>query len=340
MKLREYLEDHILFLIICIFYFLLQGCLLYFLGNRLSMILILGFIWISIFTLYLGMDYYKKNKRFHHIMKLEQHLDQKYLMHEMMDKSANHEEAFYYRLLYRGNKSMLEHVSMVRREQRAYKEYVEQWVHEIKTPIAAMKLWCENQRLERPRDLLQQLEHTEHYVEQALYYARSDNVENDFHVHAVDLIECIHESLLQNKYLCMNAHVRIEIPNTSCIVYTDEKWVVFILNQLLENAVKYRRETNALVKMSFREKGNKIELSLWDNGLGISAHDLPRVFEKGFTGENGRSSNKHSTGIGLYLCKRLCTSLTVGIQMTSIEKEYTEVVLSFPSKDYNSVSSV
>ncbi|MGX8852646.1 sensor histidine kinase [Amedibacillus sp. YH-ame10] len=329
MKLSEYLEDQASFLITMFLVLIVQSLILYFLGNNLSMIIVLDGMWGIFFITYLNMQFRKKHKQHMLIRYLEETLDQKYLLHEVLPQDMNHEEQFYKHLLYVGNKSMLEHVSSIRRERKEYQEFIEQWVHEVKTPIAAMKLWSENQQVERKRDLMQQIERTEHYVEQALYYARSENVEKDFHIHAFDLMKGIQESLLKNKYLCMCSQVRIEMPSGEYCVYTDEKWVIFILNQLIENAVKYRKSEDAFIRIEIQKVNEHTYLRVIDNGKGIQAQDLPRVFEKGFTGENGRVSNKHSTGIGLYLCKRLCDALSIGIEIQSVEGEYTEVILCF-----------
>lgn len=330
MKRSEYIDDHISFIIVCFLLLLIQSLLLYFLGNNISMIIILNIIWLMIFTLYFGMDYHKKYKRFQQILMMEDKLDRKYLLHEILPHGANHEETFYKRLLYIGNKAMLEQISQARRDRREYQEYIEQWVHEIKTPIAAMKLWSDNQQVTRKRDFLQQMERTEHYVEQALYYARSENVEKDFHIHHVNIAQCIEESVLKNKYLCMQSQVRVNVPKDSCIVLTDEKWVTFILHQLIENAIKYRRVHDASIVLSLEERAGHTYIHVRDNGLGISSQDISRVFEKGFTGENGRMSNQHSTGIGLYLCKRLCDALSVDIQIESQVGCYTDVMIIFP----------
>lgn len=223
---------------------------------------------------------------------------------------------------------MLEEISAVQRAHREYQEYIEQWVHEIKTPIAAMKLFVENQQGERKRQLFQQLERLEHYVEQALFYARSESVEKDFRIQQISLSSCIQEALLQCKYLCTQAGVSIHFPKEDALVYTDEKWLIFLLNQLIENAVKYRRKEGAVLCLDIQQLHHTVILSVRDNGIGIPEHDLPRIFDKGFTGDNGRLVHSHSTGIGLYLCKRLCTSLQIDLRAQS-GREGTTMVLEF-----------
>lgn len=340
MNFYEYLEDRVSFLLCSVLFLIVQSLLLYFLGNTLFIIFVLFFIWVIMFTCYLLWDFTHKYKKMKQIDNIIEQLDQKYLLYEVLPKNGTYEENYYKDLLYIGNKSMIEQVSAIRREREEYQEYIEQWVHEIKTPIAAMKLWSENQQVERKRDLQQQLERTENYVEQALYYARSENVAKDLHIHKLNISECIHDSIQKNKYLCLQSCVKIEVSNEAYMVFSDEKWMVFIMNQLIENAVKYRRNEAACITIDIQEEGKDILVSVKDNGKGICAQDLPRVFEKGFTGVNGRSANKHSTGIGLYLCERLCKALAVDIKIQSVVNEYTCVILRFKRESYNTVSAM
>lgn len=329
MKLTDYIEDHITFLFFSLIFLFIQSMLLYFLGNNFGIVLIIATLWFFIFFLYFCIDFTKKRRRMKQIQNSLHALDKKFLLHEVFPRGGSHEELFYKKLLHAGNKSMLEHVSFIKRERQEYQEYIEQWVHEIKTPIAAMKLWSENQEGERKRDILKQIERLEHFVEQALYYARSENVENDFRIARIDLLDCIRESLLQCKYLCTSSRMHIELQEHGYYVYTDEKWLIFILNQIIENAVKYRREEQAKITITMEENEKAISLIIRDNGKGICAEDLPRVFEKGFTGENGRTADAHATGIGLYLCHKLCNALEIDMYIKSKEDFYTNVILSF-----------
>lgn len=325
MSFSEFLEDRVRFLIVCALFLSAQACLLFAMGNEIFLIVVLSLLWFTVFSVYMVLEYHRKNKRMKHLEQMSAELDQKYLLHEVFPKGGSSEEQFYKQLLYIGNKSMLEHVSNVKRERIAYQEYIEQWVHEIKTPIAAMKLWSENQAGEKKRSGLTQIERIEHYVEQALYYARSASVEKDLRIQPIDLKDCVQESFLQCKYLCTSSHVQVDIAPIDQMVLSDEKWLIFILNQVIENAVKYRSDENARIWIDMQEGIDSVTLQIHDNGKGIRANDLPRVFEKGFTGENGRTANRHATGIGLYLCKTLCTALHIEMKLNSIVHEGTTV---------------
>ncbi|MCM1237460.1 MAG: ATP-binding protein, partial [Ruminococcus flavefaciens] len=223
-----------------------------------------------------------------------------------------------------------------KRERAEYKEYIEQWIHEIKTPITAMRLLCENHRSEIPKQLsksfLLELEKTNQYTEQALYYARSEHTQKDYSVREIRLCDVIHQAIAENKHLLLHYNVRIDVKETGHTVYSDEKWLCFILNQLIVNAVKYRSETPILRFDIEHHNGNTI-LNIADNGIGIAASELPRIFEKGFTGENGRNAAQNATGIGLYLCKRLCDKLGIGITAHSADHR-TVFQLSFPIDDF------
>ena len=129
--------------------------------------------------------------------------------------------------------------SPVKPERREYKEYIEQWIHEVKTPITAMKLLCENNRSPFSREVLAELENINQYTEQALYYARSEHAEKDYSVREVNLCDVVHSAIADNKYLLRQSNMSIQIDDIETKVYTDEKWVRFILNQIIGNAIKY-----------------------------------------------------------------------------------------------------
>ena len=260
------------------------------------------------------------------VVDMTEQLSERYLISEVMELPEQAEDQVYYRILKMAGKSMLEQISEVKRERLEYKEYIEQWIHEIKTPITAMKLLCENHRTEWTKELLLELEKTNRFTEQALYYARSEHTEKDYSVREMALSNVVHQAIADNKYLLLQNGVHLEVEEMQDTVYSDEKWVRFILNQLIVNAVKYRSEQPVLHFSASRQQ-DQVILVVEDNGIGIPSADLPRIFEKGFTGQNGRIVQQ-STGIGLYLCKRLCEKLGIGITADSSEHG-TAISLSF-----------
>ena len=226
---------------------------------------------------------------------------------------------------------MLERIGEVQRERKEYKEYIEQWIHEVKTPITAIKLICENNRCSFTRELLAELENINRFTEQALYYARSEHTEKDYSVREINLSDVVHGAIADNKYLLRQNNVAVTVEDVEYSIYSDDKWLRFILDQLISNAVKYRADQPALHFFAVKEN-DSIILSVEDNGIGIPQSDLPRIFEKGFTGQNGRMI-RSSTGIGLYLCRRLCDKLGIGISASS-EGKGTAISLSFRINDF------
>lgn len=301
-------------------------------GNSLDSIVLILIIWLMILALFFTKRYYNRKVQLDRLLKLAEQMEERYLISEVMEKPERADDQVYYRLLKMAGKSMLEQIGEVKRERTEYKEYVEQWVHEIKTPITAMKLLCENHRSEWAKDLLVELEKTNCFTEQALYYARSEHTEKDYSVREVRLFDVVHQAIAENKYLLLQNSVSIELQETDDMVYSDEKWICFILNQLIVNAVKYRM-AQPILKFYTERQNNQVVLCVQDNGIGIDAGDLPRIFEKGFTGKNGRETGQNATGIGLYLCKRLCDKLDIGISAVSASGG-TTIRLSFLMNDF------
>ena len=300
-------------------------------GNQFQTVLFIFTVWFIILTTYLSVVYYVRKRYLNQLLDMAEQLEERYLIPEIMTIPRKADEQVFYQIMKMAEKSMLEKIGAIQNERKEYKEYIEQWIHEVKTPITAMKLLCENNRSSFAREILAELENINQYTEQALYYARSEHTEKDYSVRETDLCDVVHRAIADNKYLLRQSNMAITIDAIETRVYTDDKWVRFILNQIIGNAIKYRTEQPVL-RFSTTETNDRVVLSISDNGIGIPPSDLPCVFEKGFTGKNGRTG-KNSTGIGLYLCKRLCDKLGIGITVHS-ENEGTTIALIFQMNDF------
>ncbi len=283
--------------------------------NRDSLLLILA-VWGTVLAGYLIWTYRRRKAQMDELLHLSEQLEERYLLPAVMERPTRADDLVFYQLLRQSGKSMLERVSAAEREQDAYREYIEQWVHGCKTPITAMKLLCENHRTDFTKDLLMELEQINRSIEQALYYARSEHPEKDYLVREIRLFDVVHQEIAENRYLLRQCNVQLDLAETDVSVYSDEKWLCFILNQIIVNAVKYRT-ASPVIRFFVEQSGNQVTLCIADNGIGISAGDLPRIFDKGFTGENGRNASQAATGIGLYLCKRLCEKLDISLTAAS-----------------------
>lgn len=331
MNRRQYWKNRIPFLLTNLICMVALTVFLLVCDISISAVLLILVVWALVLLAGLFLTYWKRDQQMRQLLGMAGQLSERYLISEVMELPEQAEDQVYYRLLKMAGKSMLEQISEVKRERLEYKEYIEQWIHEIKTPITAMKLLCENHRTDWTKELLLELEKTNRFTEQALYFARSEYTEKDYSVREMALAQVVHQAIADNKYLLLQSGMRLEVEEIQVTVYSDEKWVRFILNQLIANAVKYRAGQPVLRFSACRQQ-DQVVLMVEDNGIGISPADLPRIFEKGFTGQNGRIVHQ-STGIGLYLCKRLCEKLGIGISANS-EGKGTTISLYFHINDF------
>lgn len=285
------------------------GLFLLAVGNSIDTVVLILTAWITVLLIYVLAGCCSRKKYLDKLLRMTEQLSERYLIADLMKEPERADDQVFYRILKLSEKSMLENIDAVYQERKDYRDYIEQWVHEIKTPITAMKLLCENHPSSFSRDILIELEKINSFTAQTLYYARSEHTEKDCSIREVSLADIVHGAIADNKYLLRQNGVSIEMEGVAGTVYTDDKWVRFILNQLIGNSVKYRTE-KPLLHFSAKRQGEQVRLIIADNGIGIAEADLPRIFEKGFTGQNGRSIHS-STGIGLYLCKQLCDKLGI-----------------------------
>ncbi len=200
-------------------------------------------------------------------------------------------------------------------------DYYTMWVHQIKTPISAMKLLIQTSEYEVSGDLSSELFKVEQYVEMVLSYVRLGSNENDFVIKEYELDDIIRQAIRKYAPLFIRKKIVLDFQNTNCKVLTDEKWLVFVIEQLLSNAIKYTNKGKILI---YKLEDKKLVIE--DTGIGISSEDIPRIFDKGFTGYNGRTDKK-ATGLGLYLCKKILDKLSHKIYIESEVGVKTKVIL-------------
>lgn len=279
--------------------------------------------------LYMTIDHVRKRSYYKEILRISSQLNETYLLPNLIEKPDFYEGELLYELLYDSGKSMLEQVNRHKQAQLDYREYIEQWVHEIKTPVAALSLLLENGG--DKQTFLAELSQVEGYIQQVLYYARSQNPEKDFFVKEFDLSELIGDVIKKQARTFITNKIRLDYDPTPAIVYADRKWTSYILEQLISNAMKYTIGSDRALAIYGVDGKNGYCLTIADNGVGIPACDLSRIFDKGFTGENGRKFGR-STGMGLYLCKTLCDKLFIGLSVSSEVGVGTKVALTFPKR--------
>ena len=205
-------------------------------------------------------------------------------------------------------------------------DYYSMWVHQIKTPIAAMNFLLDNEEVDQ-KILQQELFKIERYVEMVLTYIRLDSTSSDYVITKINLDEVVKDSVKKYATIFINKKIKLNYVSHETIVISDKKWLSFAFEQILGNSVKY---TSTSGEITIETCENKLIIE--DNGMGIKEEDLPRIFEKGFTGFNGRYEKK-SSGLGLYLCKKTLDKLGHHIEISSKVGEGTRIEITFPKED-------
>ena len=205
-------------------------------------------------------------------------------------------------------------------------DYYSMWVHQIKTPIAAMNFLLDNEEIDR-KILQQELFKIERYVEMVLTYIRLDSMSSDYVITKINLDEVVKDSVKKYATIFINKKIKLNYVSHETMVISDKKWLSFAFEQILGNSVKYSGTGGEITIETCENK-----LVIEDKGIGIKEEDLPRIFEKGFTGFNGRYEKK-SSGLGLYLCKKTLDKLGHHIEISSKVGEGTRVEITFPKED-------
>ncbi|MGN1344425.1 MAG: sensor histidine kinase [Traorella sp.] len=259
-------------------------------------------------------DYYHFLKLHHMLVDLQKRT---MLSIQELPSCKNQTEEDYQKLI---EKIFLDKINIITKKDKQYDDLVDYytlWAHQIKTPIAALHLLLNEQQL---NDCEEELFKIEQYVDMVLTYLKVDHQGTDLKISSIDIDECIKKSIRKYAKLFIRKKLQLNYDSKHVIILSDEKWLCFIIEQLLSNAIKYTPQGSVNIRVE-----NDI-LTIQDSGIGIQEEDIPRVFEKGFTGYNGRCDSK-STGIGLYLVKKMCHKLGHKIWIESVVGEYTKVMI-------------
>lgn len=211
-------------------------------------------------------------------------------------------------------------------------DYYTMWAHQIKTPIAAFSMIIQSMEAGIEKKLMEQeLFKIEQYVEMVLHYIRLNNLSSDLRLEIYSLQDIVRQTVKKYAATFIYKKISLNFKGFDCGVITDEKWITFVLEQILSNALKYTKSGSISI---YLDENLEKTLIIEDTGIGIADEDIPRVFERGFTGYNGRMDKK-STGIGLYLCKEIIIRLSHKISMTSEVGKGTKVAIDFSTDKIN-----
>ena len=330
MKFSDYITDRIVSVVCFVISEGLVFGLLWLVEVPMVFIIFTEIIFLLFFLFSLIWDYHRRSGYYKRLLQLLDQLDEKTLLMEIAERPGFLDAKIVSYILKQNNKYQNDKIAEMQKQSRDYRDFLDTWVHEIKTPITSARLIIENEKNPTTLKIEDELRKIDNFVELVLYYARSSDVEKDFKVENTTLKALVSTALKTYSKPIIQAGGRIHMEGMDIPVCADSKSCSFIIGQVISNAIKYRQEEFRLEFRSQVQK-NRIALLIHDNGIGISRADLSRVFDKGFTGENGRRFPK-STGIGLYLCKKLCDRMNIAISISSEKGQGTTVALYFPTE--------
>ena len=334
MSFLKYLKDKIFIIITFLFSYIIILLMLIAFKIDYSLIIAITIVLFLMILIIILTDYFRKKGFYNTLINNTNKLDKKYLVLETLYKPDFYEGKIAYDTLYEINKSMTENVKKHNDQLTDFKEYIEMWIHEIKVPIASLVLQIHNNKDKKSKDILKKINKIDELTEQILYYVRTESIEKDYLIKDANLNKIVGEVALKNKDYLLENKINFVCDNLNYDVLTDSKWLVFILNQIVNNSIKYKKEKgDAILKIYAENNKKSVKLIIEDNGIGIIESDLPRVFDKSFTGYNGRIRHK-STGMGLFIAKSLCDRLGHKIEIQSKQNEYTKVIITFSKNDY------
>lgn len=337
MKFFRYLKDKKIYLLCMLSgLFVLEGYLCIF-NTNMFLKLLAGTIILGSTFIPLIMEYMQKVSFYKYLESAQRGLDKKYLFTEIISRPSFLEGQIFYDTAVEVNHNMCDEINQYKQNIREYKEYIEMWVHEAKTPVATAHLILENNPSKVTESIGEEIEKLEGFIEQVLYYSKIDTVEEDYKITEHTLKDIVHKVIIQNKKALIGNKIKIDLHDLDYKVQTDAKWMVFILNQIINNSIKYRKKEKASIEIYGEKAHDQIKLIIKDNGIGIKEEELQKVCQKGFVGTNGRRKEA-TTGMGLYICKKLMDKMHHSLQVTSILDEETCVTCVFPLSSYLFIS--
>ncbi len=333
MSFREYIKDRMSLIFITVAAWAMMLFFFVSFQIRTDIIIVFSIIYYTAALLRFIWDFLRRREFYNSLSESMEQLDKKYLLSEVTEEPDFAEGRIAYEALCEANRSMCENIAAYKKSSAEFREYIEMWVHEVRLPVASMLLMSHNDG-ENGVKYGEQLRRIDTCIESVLYYSRSENAEKDYIIKPYELKRIFGGVAVKNREDILRRNITLSTEGLDKTVMTDSKWLEFILGQLLSNSMKYfAEEREPEIKVYAEENNNSIVLHFRDNGIGIPAADLPYIFDKSYTGENGHTHSR-STGMGLYIVKSLCERLGHSISASSVQNEYTDISVSFGKNDH------
>ena len=327
MKIIDYLKSNKVYILLYILFILLFNINVYIdpgIDMGKDSLIYLNLIFALALVLFMIYDFFKKKKEFDTILDTVKVIDSVDVDEEFKDGIEKElirqikEEHIYW----------MNKMEKIEDELKDVNDYMTDWIHQVKIPISILEIMSKRvDDTEISKNINREIKRIDSLVEQALYIIRSGEYSSDFSIEEVEIDKVIRNVIKKNRYLFIYNKLEIDISEIGFSVYTDRKWIAHIIELIIDNACKYSREGGKIEIFSEQREKSRI-IHIKDYGEGIDKVDLDRIFEKGFTGKNGRNRFK-STGMGLYISKKILTALGDDIEVNSVEGEFCDVSIIF-----------
>lgn len=326
MSLLKYLKEIKLFLILMIFIMIIVDVTILLdpnLGSSIDTLIYINILSILATMIFISIGYgnYK--------MKIRRFINS---IHNIKEENHDMEDNYLYKNLKEHIEYNEEEINNLRNELEEINDYMTNWIHEVKIPISVLQIIGKRvNEIDESRELSRQINsevsRIDKLVEQAMYSSRAGNYNSDFIINEVNLEQAVKDVIKKNKYQFIYNKIDLQVDKLDKVVLTDKKWITHIIELIIDNAIKYSNE-GGKIEIYMRENKKGWELHVKDYGMGIIPQDIERVFDKGFTGQNGRKMAK-STGMGLYIAKKILNKLSHDINITSTLNEFCDVYITF-----------
>lgn len=298
------------------------------LDKSLSDILYMNILIFSISLIFLLIDYIKWRNSYSGLRKA---LCNKEDIDRLLPNGEKLEQVLIREIIAFKNDEKLKKTNELINDLEEINDYITRWVHEIKIPLSVCELIADKIEEEELYDISEELrgelERINFLTNQVLYTSRASNYSEDFAIEEINLYTLVKSVIKNNMNSFISKKIEVEMDNLDFSVFADSKWTFYVLDQIINNACKYT-DMHGKIKIFAREDEESIKLFIKDNGMGIPPKDIERIFDRGFTGDNGRKTTK-STGMGLYICKKIASRLNFNIEVSSQVSQYTEFKITF-----------
>lgn len=333
MSSKEFIKDRLGIILFSFFSNVVILLYLLLLGLRYDIVLLVFLLYLFAFLIFWISNYLFTKQKFEKMEHMMSRLEKKYLIADVMQVKFSYQDKFYMELVKRACKAMIDEINHEEKKNLEYEEYIDNWIHEVKTPITAIQLLCDNERNNVTDKIKLETKKIEMNVERIMYYSKAGETWKDYVITQNSLKDIVESSIMKIYQIFIYNNVKVDINLWEEYVYTDPKWSSFIITQILLNCVQYKKNKSLVIHIYAKKVKDGTSLIIEDNGLGIKADENEHIFEKGYVGTNGRK-NETSSGMGMFICKKLCDKLDIGIHVNSQYGKYTKMILTYGEGDF------